>query len=279
VRSNPLAKVAASGPKKRSHGPVPWFACFKIHCPPRPRGRSVLFHLRHRHAERRAGRDHLEVPLRDLRVVLCCWLTAVREDANRTPFAGAVARSSASGQRDEAFGICGRLDEGETQLATKEVSPTKVWMRDNLRESRHLARMKIIFAISLIAAILAMTALSSASVSWAANDDASPAPIAVQGFDSYGEPEIRNGKNGALEIMFNFMPPLNGSDDANTHPIFETFENVLSKELGVEVQRDDRELFIIAKPAADTAARAKAFLETFWKDYFPKLESAPTPPG
>jgi hypothetical protein len=151
--------------------------------------------------------------------------------------------------------------------------------RDNSEESSHPAGMKIIFTITLIAASLAMSALSCASVAWAANDAASPEPVTVTGFDSAGEPEIRSGENGALEIMFNFMPPLDGADDANPHPVFETFEKVLSTELGVEVRRDDRELFIIPKPAADTAARAKAFLETFWRDYFPKLEGAAKPPG
>jgi hypothetical protein len=118
-----------------------------------------------------------------------------------------------------------------------------------------------------------------APVAHAAENAKVPDAIAVTGFDSAGEPEIRTGDNGALEIMFNFMPPLNGADDANPHPVFETFEKVLSKELGVDVRRDDRELFVIAKPTADTAVRAKAFLEGFWKDYFPKLSGAAKPPG
>ena len=29
----------------------------------------------------------------------------------------------------------------------------------------------------------------------------------IKGFDRNGEPELRTSENGALEIVFNFMPP------------------------------------------------------------------------
>jgi hypothetical protein len=95
----------------------------------------------------------------------------------------------------------------------------------------------------------------------------------VTGFDSAGEPEIRFGDSGALEIVFNFMPPLNETGDANPHRVFDTFEVVLAKALGVEVVRDDRELFVIPKPQADTVAKTKIFLETFWAVTWPKLST------
>ena len=123
--------------------------------------------------------------------------------------------------------------------------------------------------------VLAIAATIVASAAAFANEPTMSEPITVTGFDSAGEPEIRDGGDGALHIMFNFMPPLNGSDDYNPHPVFETFEKVLQGELGVEVIRDDRELFVIPKPKPDTAARAKAFLETFWTAYWPKLPKAP----
>jgi hypothetical protein len=97
------------------------------------------------------------------------------------------------------------------------------------------------------------------------------ATTTVQGFDSAGEPELRLTGDGTLEIMFNFMPPLNGADDANPDPLFDTFEVVLSKALGVEVIRDDRELFVVPKPQPDTMARTKAFLESFWTVTWPNL--------
>jgi hypothetical protein len=97
--------------------------------------------------------------------------------------------------------------------------------------------------------------------------------LTVQGFDVDGEPEIRQGDNG-LEIMFNFMPPSNGQADGVQHPVFDRFDDVLSAALGVEVVRDDRELFIIPDPAPDTAGRAKAYLESFWQDAWPALSKS-----
>jgi hypothetical protein len=95
----------------------------------------------------------------------------------------------------------------------------------------------------------------------------------IVGFDSAGEPELRLGDKGALEIVFNFMPPLNETGDPNPHPVFDTFEVVLTKALGVEVVRDDRELFVIPKPQSDTMAKTKVFLETFWAVTWPKLST------
>jgi hypothetical protein len=100
--------------------------------------------------------------------------------------------------------------------------------------------------------------------------------VTVQGFDSAGEPEIRSGEDGALEIMFNFMPPLNGASEPYPDAVFDTFEVVLVKALGVDVIREDRELFVIPNPQPDTLARAKAYLETFWTAAWPDL-SKPHP--
>lgn len=96
-------------------------------------------------------------------------------------------------------------------------------------------------------------------------------PVTVSGFDSEGEPEIRAGDNGAIEIMFNFMPPLNGAAEPYDEAVFDRFETVLSQALGVDVVRDDRELFIIPSPKPDTAQRLKAYLESFWTEAWPKL--------
>jgi hypothetical protein len=93
----------------------------------------------------------------------------------------------------------------------------------------------------------------------------------IHGFDSAGEPEIRAGEDGSIEIIFNFMPPLNGADDQNPHPVFDSFEVVLAQALGVDVIRDDRELCVIPKPQPDTVARAQVFLGTFWSVAWPKL--------
>jgi hypothetical protein len=99
------------------------------------------------------------------------------------------------------------------------------------------------------------------------------AHMSIVGFDSAGEPELRAGDNGALEIVFNFMPPLNEAGDPNAHPVFDTFEILLAKALDVDVVRDDRELFVIFKPQPDTMAKTKIFLETFWAVTWPKLST------
>lgn len=70
----------------------------------------------------------------------------------------------------------------------------------------------------------------------------------VVGFDPQGDPEVRINEEGELEIVFEFMPPLNEDGEENDDPIFEQFDEVLSKALGVEVLWDDREFFRIPHP-------------------------------
>lgn len=88
--------------------------------------------------------------------------------------------------------------------------------------------------------------------------------ITLKGFDSDGDPEIRKFTDGSLSIVFNFMPPLNGTDDEIEDPIFDDFNEELEKFLGVEVLWDDREVFIIKKPNPDTINKLKVYLENFW---------------
>lgn len=90
--------------------------------------------------------------------------------------------------------------------------------------------------------------------------------IEVTGFDSHGEPEIKVFDDGHIEIMFNFMPPHHGADEGRKDPVFDIFDKWLEYKLGVPVQWEDRELFIIQKPLADTAAKLQEALEHFW-DY------------
>ena len=89
--------------------------------------------------------------------------------------------------------------------------------------------------------------------------------INVSGFDSDGEPEIRLYPDGLIEVMFNFMPPSNGSPDLLADPIFDQFENVLQAHLGVSVIREDREIFTIANPHQNTAIQLKQYLDNFWR--------------
>jgi hypothetical protein len=89
--------------------------------------------------------------------------------------------------------------------------------------------------------------------------------IPIHGFDKEGEPELKIFTDGHIEIMFNFMPPLNGKDEARDSAYWDSFEETLSTHLGVEVIRDDRELFIIPTTKKSTAEKLKLYLESYWE--------------
>ncbi len=88
--------------------------------------------------------------------------------------------------------------------------------------------------------------------------------IKVKGFDKDGEPEIQILKNGSLRLVFEFMPPLNGSDDQNDNEIFENFDKELSKIIGKEIVWEDRETFLIEKAEKGDEKLLKKYLEEFW---------------
>jgi hypothetical protein len=88
---------------------------------------------------------------------------------------------------------------------------------------------------------------------------------AVTGFDRAGEPEIREYSDGTLEILFEFMPPLNGGADEDPDSRFERFEEFLSIAINQPVLRDDRERFVVHSAAEGTADLLRTFLETYWE--------------
>jgi hypothetical protein len=96
--------------------------------------------------------------------------------------------------------------------------------------------------------------------------------ITIQGFDIDGEPEMRLYSNDKIELVFNFMPPCNGNPDGIQDPIFDDFEDILQKELGVLVERDDREFFTIQSGDSKTVNRLKEYLESFWSNYHPSSQ-------
>jgi hypothetical protein len=100
-----------------------------------------------------------------------------------------------------------------------------------------------------------------------------PLPI-IKGFDRQGEPEIRAGENGALELVFNFMPPMTAAGEERSPELFEEFEKNLSAYLGVSVTRDDRETFVIAKPKPESATQLAVYLSSFWKEHAKPLKAA-----
>ena len=103
----------------------------------------------------------------------------------------------------------------------------------------------------------------------ASPEQATPEPevieqISVSGFDRDGEPVIKKWSDGSIWIHFEAMPPF-FAEDEGTHADFENFEVKIQQALGVPVRRDDREVFVIAKPEPDTAEKAKASLEAYRK--------------
>ena len=84
--------------------------------------------------------------------------------------------------------------------------------------------------------------------------------IPLTGFDSDGEPELRVMPDGSLHLVFNFMPPTWAEDEPEP---FDAFDRRLQEAVGVPVVWEDRELFLIQNPAADTVERITTFLQTF----------------
>lgn len=86
--------------------------------------------------------------------------------------------------------------------------------------------------------------------------------IALSGFDSGGEPELRLMKNGQLYVLFNFMPP----SDCEDEDAFDSFDEDMAQATGVEVEWEDREVFLIQSPKADTVERVTAFVTSYRKN-------------
>ena len=89
--------------------------------------------------------------------------------------------------------------------------------------------------------------------------------INVNGFDKDGDPEIKLYSDGHIEILFNFMPPLNGAAEQIDNDYWDNFEKTLSVHLSVKVDRDDRELFVITKPKKSTIKKLELYLESYWE--------------
>jgi hypothetical protein len=89
--------------------------------------------------------------------------------------------------------------------------------------------------------------------------------IEIAGVDAEaGNPEIRVMSTGALNLLYQVFPPMHVKTDEQGKP-YETFDKQLEKYIGVPVSWEDRELFHIAKPRADTIERTKAFVQAFPK--------------
>lgn len=94
--------------------------------------------------------------------------------------------------------------------------------------------------------------------------------INIEGFDENGEPEIRIYDDNHIELVFASLPPLNGDFKNKDSSYWNTFENVISKYLGITVLRVKNEIFIINHPNANTVKKLKEYLENYWfiTDFF-----------
>ncbi len=86
--------------------------------------------------------------------------------------------------------------------------------------------------------------------------------ISVSGFDPDGEPVIKKWSDGSIWIHFEAMPPFFSEDDG-TESNFDNFDTTTQDAIGATVVREDREVFVIDTPNANTAAMAKAWLESY----------------
>ena len=86
--------------------------------------------------------------------------------------------------------------------------------------------------------------------------------IRIEGFDPTGEPVLQRLSDGTLAIRFEAMPPF-FAEEEGTQGDFENFETLMTGEFGIEVIRDDREVFLVRHPRPDTAARIQAWLGAY----------------
>ena len=73
--------------------------------------------------------------------------------------------------------------------------------------------------------------------------------------------------DGSLQVIFSFMPPTFVLDeDVRAVESFQDFDQQLARAIGLPVEWEDRERFIIKAPEKDSAEKIKRFLESYRKD-------------
>lgn len=85
--------------------------------------------------------------------------------------------------------------------------------------------------------------------------------IAITGFDSKGDPEIRVLNDGTLYVVFNFMPP-SDFEDGEMGP-YQDFDKQMSAATGVLVHWEDREFFRVDSPREDTISLLVSFVSGY----------------
>lgn len=70
----------------------------------------------------------------------------------------------------------------------------------------------------------------------------------ITGFDISAEPYVEICESGMFQLIFNFMPALNGKDNHSTLKIFNSFDKELEKFLSAKIFGEDRVRMLIQKP-------------------------------
>ena len=88
--------------------------------------------------------------------------------------------------------------------------------------------------------------------------------IPLSGFDAKGEPEIRVIEEGQLHIFFNFMPHSHVTDPNDAE--YDDFAEQMAAAIGVEVEQEDREVFVVYDASRATIDKISAFISNYHKN-------------
>lgn len=92
------------------------------------------------------------------------------------------------------------------------------------------------------------------------------ATITLAGFEPGAEPVLCEMRDGSMLLVFAFIPPRVTEGDAAKGKRFDlnTFGADIERAVGVPVAWDDKEVFVIQQPRANTVERIRKFLQSYW---------------
>jgi hypothetical protein len=90
--------------------------------------------------------------------------------------------------------------------------------------------------------------------------------ISLFGFEPRAEPVLREMHDGSLLLVFASIPPIGiqGGTAKLRRFHMNTFGTEIERAVGVPVVWDDRDVFVIRIPEADTIERVRGFLQGYW---------------
>jgi hypothetical protein len=92
------------------------------------------------------------------------------------------------------------------------------------------------------------------------------ATVTLTGFEPGAEPVLRDMRDGSLLVVFAFIPPRVAEGQPAKARRFDlnTFGAEIERAAGVPVAWDDKEVFVVQRPRADTVERIRGFLQNYW---------------